>query len=184
MIPIQKIKLPTPGIEQLHTEAKEEGYKFIDTLVDEWANGSNRFEAPGEVLCGYIDQGTLVAVGGLTIDPFAGDTKTGRIRRIYVRSAWRNRGMGRALVTALVRHAQTHFRDVRLRAVNADAARLYESMGFVPIDNPSATHLLFLNESKQTELDRRLQRATNVEHINSRQDPEDKNQQKNRSTAR
>jgi len=30
-----------------------------------------------------------------------------------------------------------------VRAENADAARLYESMGFVPIGNPAATHIIF-----------------------------------------
>jgi GNAT superfamily N-acetyltransferase len=49
-----------------------------------------------------VDQGLLVAVGGLTCDPFAGRLDTGRIRSVYVRPAWRNQGIGRALVTALV----------------------------------------------------------------------------------
>ena len=151
MITIQKIKLPAPGIEQLHTEARQEGYEFIDTLVDEWADGSNRFEKPGEVLCGHLDHGVLVAVGGLTIDPFAGLPDTGRIRRVYVRSAWRNKGIGRALVTALVEQARTHFHCVQLRAEDADATRLYESIGFVPIDSPNATHIIFFNEWKQVE---------------------------------
>jgi len=31
---------------------------------------------------------------------------------------------------------------VRLRAENADAARLYERIGFVPVSNPDATHII------------------------------------------
>ena len=148
MTPIQKIQLPAPGIEQLQTEAREEGYDFIETLIDEWATGVNRFEAPGEILCGYFDQGQLVAVGGLTIDPFVHGSDTGRIRRVYVRSAWRNQGVGRALVSALIEEARKNFRNVRLRAENADAARLYERLGFIPIDDPDATHnLSFENHS-------------------------------------
>jgi GNAT superfamily N-acetyltransferase len=146
MIPIQKIKLPTPGIEQLHTEARKEGYNFIDTLVEEWTTGANRFEALGEILYGHLDNDLLVAVGGLTIDPFDAPPNTGRIRRVYVRSAWRNKGVGRALVSALVEHAEKNFDRVRLRAENADAARLYESMGFVPIDDPAATHIRVFNK--------------------------------------
>lgn len=142
MIQIQKIVLPITGIEQLHTEAKEHGYDFIDTLVDEWASGANRFNAPGEILCGHLEEGLLVAVGGLTIDPFTTESHTGRIRRVYVRSAWRNKGIGRALVSALIEEARKNFRCVRLRAENASAARLYERMGFTPIDNPDATHTL------------------------------------------
>jgi GNAT superfamily N-acetyltransferase len=145
MISIQKIQLPVPGIEALHAEAQSESYDFIETLVEEWSTGENRFDAPGEALCGYVEHGLLVAVGGLNCDPFAGRPEIGRIRRVYVRPAWRNQGIGRALVTALVDQARTHFRSVRLRAENAGAARLYERMGFVPIENPDATHILLLD---------------------------------------
>jgi hypothetical protein len=45
-------------------------------------------------------------------------------------------------VTALVEEARKSFKCVRLRAENADAARLYERLGFLPIENPDATHIL------------------------------------------
>jgi GNAT superfamily N-acetyltransferase len=142
MISIQKIELPLPGLECLQSEAQVEGYDFIETLVEEWASAENRFDAPGEILCGHLDQGLLVAVGGLNCDPFAGRPDVGRIRRVYVRPAWRNKGIGRALVVSLIEQARTHFRCVRLRAENAEAARLYERIGFAPIANPDATHIL------------------------------------------
>jgi len=145
MIPIRKIELPAPGIECLRAEAHEERLDFIDTLVEEWASAENRFDAPGEVLCGHLEEGLLVAVGGLNLDPFAGRPDMGRIRRVYVRPAWRNKGIGRALVTALVDQARTHFRCVRLRAENAGAARLYERMGFSPIESDEATHILLFD---------------------------------------
>jgi GNAT superfamily N-acetyltransferase len=146
MIPIQKIVLPAPGVELLQSEAQDEGYDSVETLVEEWASGANRFDAPGEALCGHLDQGLLVAVGGLNCDPFAGRPDMGRIRRVYVRPAWRNCGIGRALVTALVDEARTHFTCVRLRAENAGAARLYESMGFVSIESPDASHMLVFDK--------------------------------------
>jgi GNAT superfamily N-acetyltransferase len=127
------LSCPFPGMERLQSEAQAEGYDFIQTLVDDWASAQNRFDAPGEILCGHLDQGLLVAVGGLNCDPFAGRPDMGRIRRVYVRPAWRNKGIGRALVSALIDAARSHFRCVRLRAENANAARLYERMGFVPI---------------------------------------------------
>jgi GNAT superfamily N-acetyltransferase len=142
MIPITKIELPIPGLERLQSEAREEGYNFIDTLVEQWASAQNRFDAPGEALRGHIEDGLLVAVGGLNVDPFAGRPEMGRIRRGYVRRAWRNKGIGQALVTALVNDARGYFHCVRLRAENADAARLYERIGFVPISNPDATHII------------------------------------------
>jgi hypothetical protein len=57
MIAIRKIELPIPGIERLQQEACDEGYDFIETLVEEWASATNRFRGPGEILCGYVDQG-------------------------------------------------------------------------------------------------------------------------------
>jgi GNAT superfamily N-acetyltransferase len=157
MISIQKIELPFPGMALLHAEARSEGYNFVDTLLDEWDSETNRFDAPGEILCGHMDDGLIVAVGGLTYDPFglfrpfAGHPDTGRIRRVYVRSAWRNQGIGRALVTALVEYARKNFRHVRLRAENEDAARLYERMGFSAISNPDATHILSFGETEVLE---------------------------------
>jgi GNAT superfamily N-acetyltransferase len=145
MIPILKIELPVPGIELLAAEAREEGYDFIETLVEQWANAENRFDAPGEGLLGHLRDGLLVAVGGLSVDPFAARPDMGRIRRVYVRPAWRNKGVGRALVSALVDRARTHFSCVRLRAENAKAARLYESMGFSLTQSPDATHILFFD---------------------------------------
>jgi GNAT superfamily N-acetyltransferase len=147
MISIEKTELPIPGLDRLQSEAREEGYRFIDTLVEECASAKNRFDAPGEALCGHLDHGLLVAVGGLNVDPFAGRPDMGRIRRVYVRHAWRNKGVGRALVTALVEQARNHFRCVRLRAENAGAARLYERIGFVPVSSPDATHMLVFNET-------------------------------------
>jgi GNAT superfamily N-acetyltransferase len=146
MISIQKIELPIPGLGELRTEARDGGYDFVETLINEWTGGANRFDAPGEILYGHLDNGLLVAVGGLNIDPFDGQPDTGRIRRVFVRSAWHNKGIGRALVSALVEHAGKNFRCVRLRAENEAAAHLYESMGFVPIDNPAATHILLFNK--------------------------------------
>jgi GNAT superfamily N-acetyltransferase len=142
MISIETITLPIAGMDILRAEARNEGYRFIETLLEEWATAKNRFEASGEILCGYLDQRQLVAVGGLTRDPFAGDPDTGRIRRVYVRSAWRNKGIGRALVTTLVDHARLNFHRVRLRAVSGPAVRLYEEIGFSAIDDPNATHIL------------------------------------------
>jgi predicted GNAT family acetyltransferase len=86
-------------------------------------------------------------VGGLNCDPFAGRPDVGRIRRVYVRPAWRDKGVGRALVIALIEKARTHFRCVRLRAENANAARLYERIGFAPIASPDATHILLFDET-------------------------------------
>ena len=69
MISIQKIQLPVTGMDSLQSEAIAEGYDFIQSLVEQWASAENRFDAPGETLCGHLEQGQLVAVGGLNCDP-------------------------------------------------------------------------------------------------------------------
>lgn len=142
MIPIQKIALPVPGLEDLAGEAQAEGHEFISTLVDEWASAVNRFDGPGEVLCGHLQAGVITAVGGLNCDPFAGRPDMGRIRKVYVRPACRRKGIGEALVKHLVQQARQHFSCVRLRAENAGAARLYERLGFVAVESEDATHML------------------------------------------
>jgi GNAT superfamily N-acetyltransferase len=142
---IQQIQLPVPGLEQLQTEALSEGYNFLETLALDWDSGANRFNGPGEILCGHLHQGLLVAVGGLNRDPFLDHPKIGRLRRIYVSQAWRNRGLGTALVNTLLNEARKTFHTVRLRAETPSAARLYERLGFVPIPNTDATHLIHLD---------------------------------------
>ena len=84
-IQISKIRLPIGGLDELRAEARAEGYNFIDRLANEWESGMNRFDASGETLCGHLENGLLVAVGGLNRDPFAGRADVGRIRRVYVR---------------------------------------------------------------------------------------------------
>src|SRR5271169_6580062 len=143
MISIQKIQLPVPGMQRLRSEAKEEDYDFVETLVEEWESGRNRFDAPGETLMGALDEDLLVGVGALSCDPFAGRPDMGRIRKVYLRPAWRNQGVGRRLVSTLVDQARSHFSCVRLRAENDGAARLYERLGFAPIPGPDASHILY-----------------------------------------
>jgi GNAT superfamily N-acetyltransferase len=145
MIAIHKIELPVPGMEQLRIEALAERYDFIEKLILEWSSGVNRFDAQGEILCGYLDRGFIAAVGGLNRDPFVARPEIGRIRRVYVRRAWRNQGIGESLVTALVQHARESFRCVRLRSDNPNAARLYERMGFSACSDTNATHILILD---------------------------------------
>ena|SRR5258708_4573361 len=145
MMAIQQIRLPVPGIEDLRREAAQEGYRFLETLAEEWASGKNQFDGPGEILCGVIDEGLVVAVGGLNHDPFVSKPDVGRIRRVYVRPGRRNRGIGEALVTKLVEHARRNFRPVRLRAESTRAGRLYDRIGFSPCNDPHATHTLRLD---------------------------------------
>jgi len=90
-----------------------------------------------------MDQAVLVAIGGLNQDPSDGRRGIGRIRRVYVRPAWRNQGIGQALVHTLVENGRTSFSALHLRTDNPAAARLYERIGFTRSSLAlNATHVL------------------------------------------
>jgi GNAT superfamily N-acetyltransferase len=151
-VQICKIGLPITGLDELRAEARAEGYNFIERLANEWQSRMNRFDAPGEMLCGHLENGLLVATGGLNRDPFAGRAEVGRIRRVYVRPAWRGKGIGTALLSVLIEEARRNFSCVRLRAENPGAARLYERLGFESIADANATHILTLQPKGNTEI--------------------------------
>ena len=144
-IVIRAIALPVAGLGDLAAEARADGRHFVDTLDREWQSGTNRFDAAGEVLFGAFDGDRLVGVGGLNRDPYVAAPGIGRLRHLYVLVAWRRRGVGRALVGAVLEAARGTFDCVRLRTRAAPAARLYEALGFAPVDDATATHVLDLN---------------------------------------
>jgi GNAT superfamily N-acetyltransferase len=145
---VQKIDLVSVDAAALRAEARRAGFAFIEKLVTDWESGANRFDGPGEMLAGCVEGGQLIAVGGLNRDPYLGDPRAGRLRRVYVREAWRNQKLGTTLVLWLLDAARGSFEAVRLRAENPGAARLYERLGFTRIDDRNATHLLRLKESE------------------------------------
>jgi GNAT superfamily N-acetyltransferase len=138
----RKVALPLPGLAALTAEAAAQGFQFLTTLEQEWHTGANRFADRGEGLFGGFDGPELIAIGGLNRDPFLNDPAVGRIRRVYVRADSRRLGAGTQLVKLLLAEARPHFLHVRLRAVTPDAARLYETLGFRPIADSHATHIL------------------------------------------
>lgn len=134
------LNLP-PGIEELRIEARAEGFRFVDKLVAEWHAGQNRFAEPGEVLLGAFQASRLVAVGGLSRDPYADQPEIGRLRHLYVERAARRSGVGSALVWQLLDRAEGVFQSVRLRTATQEAADFYVRVGFRPVRDRAATHV-------------------------------------------
>jgi GNAT superfamily N-acetyltransferase len=125
----------------LLTASTAEGFRFLARLVAEWESGVERFDSKGELLLGAYEGTQLVAVGGLTRDPFSAIAGVGRLRRVYVLPTARRRGIGAQLVHALESAASDFFREVVLRTDTAAAARFYEKLGYIPIPSGStATH--------------------------------------------
>lgn len=129
---------------RLITEAPREGGRFLLRLRDEWISGVLRFDGSGELLLGAFVDGVLVGVGGISNDPYAPAPGLGRIRHLYVLKHYRGRGIGRALVDRLLEHGRGHFSTLRLHTEAPEAARLYESCGFVPSSACKETHRLQL----------------------------------------
>ena len=97
----------------LQSEAKAEGYLFIERLADEWAASEARFDRPGESLLIARCQGQLAGIGGITIAPFD---------------------------TAALRALETG-RVLTVNAGTDVAPPFWERMGFIPVDAEHHTHI-------------------------------------------
>jgi len=131
----------------LEDEAIAQGFNFLTRLITEWNTGANRFDAPGECLMAAFLDGSLVGVGGLSIDPY-GQAGVGRLRRVYVSGAFRGQNLGRSLVNQLLDYAAGHFRVVRLATDTASGAAFYISCGFQLSDEEHATHMKILRPDR------------------------------------
>ncbi|MBD2113021.1 MULTISPECIES: GNAT family N-acetyltransferase [Cyanophyceae] len=123
-------ELQQQAIDHLVAESQREGFRFMKRLVEEYDSGVNRFDQPGEALLTAIVEGAIVGIGGLNRDPYFHHPNVGRLRRVYVEAAWRRRGVGRVLVTALIDAAQPHYQLLTLRTDTAAADAFYQTLGF------------------------------------------------------
>lgn len=145
--------LPEADLALLVQAARQEGYDFVDRLVDDFRAGRNRFDQPGERLFAVYEGAQMIAIGGLNRDPYApntpadmgGGAATGRVRHVYVMPEYRRLGVGRFLMDAIIDAARLAFGQLTLRTFNPDAAAFYCSLGFVETrDIDQASHLLRL----------------------------------------
>lgn len=138
-------QLPPDRLTELVAESEASRLRFVRRLVDDWEDGRNRFEGPQEALLAAAIGSRIVGVCGLNADPFTTVPGVGRLRRLYVLSSFRGRGVGGQLVRAVVAAATGVFRELRLRTRDASAARFYEHLGFEACAGvPDCTHLLRL----------------------------------------
>ncbi|MCA0149868.1 GNAT family N-acetyltransferase [Rossellomorea vietnamensis] len=134
--------------QDLHTlvqESKEDGFRFVERLLNDYREGTNRFNKQGEALYGIYDHGNeLIAVGGLNVDPTSAET--GRVRRFYVKKEHRNEGIGTLLLKQIIFDARRSFNVLVLHTDTEKANHFYTSFGFTKGDRyPNATHYLDIN---------------------------------------
>lgn len=126
------------GFDALRAEARAEGYLFVERLANEWMSGTTRFDRDGEALIAASLAGVLAGIGGLTIEPVVRDAL--RMRRFYVRPAYRRSGIGRKLARALLDRGASFRRLVTVNAAPASTA-FWESLGFAPDIRDGHTHI-------------------------------------------
>ncbi len=140
MVAIEQVKDTLPeGFEVLRHAAEGEAFQMLATLAREWADGSNRFDRPGEALVAAWDGGLLAGMGGMNVDPYVEGAL--RMRRFYVRRACRRRGIARAMANALLDRPEVAGRTITLDAPHGEAARFWEALGFLRDERDGHTHI-------------------------------------------
>jgi GNAT superfamily N-acetyltransferase len=130
-------ELPT-DFDTIRLEARAEGHKFLDRHANDWVSGVIRFDRPGEALLAAYSDEILAAIGGITIDPVVPDAL--RMRRFYVRPAFRRAGIGREIALALLEGALQRVRVVTLNAA-VESVPFWKALRFVPQARDGHTHI-------------------------------------------
>lgn len=131
-----------PELDGLLEASLAERHDLVRRTLEDWEQGVNRFDGPGEVFFLATFDGATVGMCGLNVDPFVDDPKVGRIRHLYVLPEFRREHIGRRLVEACLAEADGVFERIRLRTFDASAISFYEALGFATTDEETATHTI------------------------------------------
>src|SRR6266478_7967443 len=126
------------GFDALRVEALAEGFRQVERLAADWEARTTRFDRDGEALPAARLNGVLVGIGGLTIEPVVPGAL--RMRRFYVRPAFRRIGVGRQLATAILAGVNGD-RSITVNAAPASIA-FWEALGFNPDPCDGHTHIM------------------------------------------
>jgi len=134
------------GFLELKVESMAAGFNMLRRLEENWLNGQNRFDKPGENLLGFYADGSLIAVCGLNQDPYMPSVRAGRLRHLYVGVGWRRMQVGISLLKALLKGSGHWFDFINTNAPPS-AFTFYERAGFIPLaDVDKVTHRLYLKD--------------------------------------
>lgn len=128
-------------LDGLVDDGLRHGDRIVQRLQAEWHAGTNRFSGPGERLVAVRDGGRLVGIGGLNTDPYTGNPRVARVRRVYVHSDARRRGVASLILAELERGAVGRFDLLTVRTNGAGADAFYLAHGFRLVrDHPHISH--------------------------------------------
>jgi GNAT superfamily N-acetyltransferase len=111
--------------------SRSEGYKFVQKLLDEYSDDTNRFNSNGESLFVAKKEGEIIGICGLNIDPYLNDINVGRVRHLYVLPECRGSGVGKKLLKTIIEESREHFETITLYTDNPIADQLYINFGFI-----------------------------------------------------
>ena len=127
----------------IRDEATAEGVRNMAMLAMEFGAADDPYVDPGGLFAAFSD-GELAGVGGVTAQVGLAEPAM-RMRRLYVRPAFRRTGVARALAGAMM---QQGFQAAPLLVLNAAASAaappFWEAMGFERVDWDGITHALRL----------------------------------------
>jgi carbonic anhydrase len=112
------VRATTPGVEYMRADAERLPGPYVPPRGGLWLAVHDE-----------------VGVGCVALRPL--DDRSAEVKRMYVDDAWRGRGVGRALMETLVAAARERgYATLRLGTLDdmKVAQRLYESLGFRPIE--------------------------------------------------
>ena len=124
------------GFDNLLALASAEGHRNMARLADELSTGSTAYIA----LLAAMREGTLIGIGGMTLEPESANETAIRLRRLYVAPSVRRTGVARSLVSALQQEAWDQVDLVTVHAGSAEAWRFWEAQGFSTVDGAPWTH--------------------------------------------
>ena len=97
-----------------------------------WLSVRSQMESGARVLLAAYEQDRVIGSGQLSLAPWSNGRHRAIVEKMIVSTAMRGRGVGKALVNALLEAAQLRGRSLLLINArrNDPAERLYKSMGF------------------------------------------------------
>ena len=127
-----------PSLASLRAEALAEGYRHIESLAEKWPAAGSTL---GNAFFAAVMEGEIVGIGGITPDPYDPSPDLLRMRRFYVRPAFRKAGVGRRLADASFAWGRPRGTRLSVLAPGRAAALFWEALGFRPDQGRDRTHL-------------------------------------------